>query len=172
MIVLMLNLLISIIAEAQGQYTASKNQQTYREKALQIRQKGLSFFWPLCRHRSHRATTLANALDALYVVHQASSQKQLEEQVMSTDEMTAKIYDLIRKMPELIKKHGYPRADQDGAAAEVDAAADEQHAEAEAEESSGSQDEGDAEEEEEEESGDTSLDMPSGSDDSDLDFAP
>ena len=169
MIVLMLNLLISIIAEAQGQYTASKNQQTYREKALQIRQKGLSFFWPLCRHQSHRA----NALDALYVVHQASSQKQLEEQVMSTDEMTAKIYDLIRKMPELIKKHGYPTADQDGAAAEADAAADEQHAEVEAEESSGSQGEGDAEEEEEEEeSGDTSLDMPSGSDDSDLDFAP
>ena len=51
MIILMLNLLISIITEAQGNYTETWKQQTYREKALQIRQKGRSFFWPICKRR-------------------------------------------------------------------------------------------------------------------------
>ena len=45
LIILMLNLLISVISEAQAGYTLTKTQSTYKERALQIRRKGNSFFW-------------------------------------------------------------------------------------------------------------------------------
>ena len=71
MIILMLNLLISIIGEAQAKFTETKDQQTYREKALQISQKGRSIFWPCFKSMLESK----NGLEALYIVHQASSQQ-------------------------------------------------------------------------------------------------
>jgi len=45
LIILMLNLLISVIAQAQADYFRARVQLTYREKALQIRRIGNSFLW-------------------------------------------------------------------------------------------------------------------------------
>jgi|Transcript_20452 hypothetical protein len=58
LIILMLNLLISVIAEAQAEYTDARIQSTYREKAQQIRQKGYSFFWAFYKAESDPSSVL------------------------------------------------------------------------------------------------------------------
>jgi len=47
LIIMMLNLLISIIGHAQSEFTSARVATTYREKALQVRNKGYSFFYPM-----------------------------------------------------------------------------------------------------------------------------
>ena len=90
LIILMLNLLISVISEAQSQYTEKRVQSTYRERALQIRRFGNSFFWPFFKKNAD-STTL------LYISQQAHSKEALDD--LSKDNST-QVYleQLLEKM--------------------------------------------------------------------------
>ena len=61
MIILLLNLLISIVTEAQGYFTEERTSTSYQEKCNLIREKSYSFFYPL--FASEKRTD-----DVLYIV--------------------------------------------------------------------------------------------------------
>ena len=75
LVILMLNLLIAIISEAQVIYTENKDQTTYRERALQVRTRFYSFLYPALVETGK----VSHSAEFMYIVQQASAQRALDE---------------------------------------------------------------------------------------------
>ena len=75
LVILMLNLLIAIISEAQVIYTENKDQTTYRERALQVRTRFYSFLYPALVETGK----VSHSSEFMYIVQQASAQRALDE---------------------------------------------------------------------------------------------